>query len=83
MITAIFSFIPTVFLIFLFKQTKNRKFKFNKIGKGIDLIEINEEGNRKNKRTKLLLPWWFKIIEYLLSFSLMACSIFLTILKGF
>jgi len=86
MTTAIFSFIPTVFLIFLLKHTRSRELKLNKKhlkSKRIELIKVKREICQKSKRNKLILPWWLKIIEYLLSYFLMTCSMFFTYVKGF
>ena len=80
-------------LIQLFKITSIRHSKSKRLG--IILEKINKF-MLKNKRPKILvksnekqfgkksflLPWWFKFVLYLISFSFMALSITFVILKG-
>jgi hypothetical protein len=93
LITNVISFIPVFVLIQLFKITSIRHSKSKRLG--IILEKINKF-MLKNKRPKILvksnekqfgkksflLPWWFKFVLYLISFSLMALSITFVILKG-
>ena len=43
---------------------------------------FKENINPKNMESKCLLPWWFKIVAYLISIACMSVSISITFIKG-
>jgi len=79
--------IPTIFLCLFFRQIKSRTTRTMKVQKLL-LEKVNgseflkENLNSKNMESKYLLPCWFKIIVYLISFTCMSVAITLTFIKG-
>jgi hypothetical protein len=69
-----------------FKRLKNFIDKitmFNRYWNKFTGSKIMLQSNKKQLRNKsLLLPWQFKIVLYLISFTLMALSIAFVIFKG-
>ena len=65
---------------------KKRKTNFNTAKKklqkekGVEFVEVKTETSLKND--KFLLPWWFKIIAYSISFACIIVSINLILIKG-
>ncbi len=86
MISDLFAFTPTLFLVLVFGRIKNRNLRINKLRNKIKEYDTNgdflqdEKEVRKSKNVSL--PWWLKIIAYLLSFiCILICITFLYI-KG-
>ena len=96
LITNIISFVPVFVLIQLFKITSSRQSKLKRLKNFIDKINMFYRHRIKNtgpktmfqsnkkqlRKRSFLLPWWFKIVLYLISFTLMALSIAFVIFKG-
>jgi hypothetical protein len=91
-ITNILAYIPVFFLIELFKRTSHRKSKIKKLQKlisslsgttkNLTLLTESEKVPIKNRKKLIKFPWWLKIILYIISFILMALSIFLVAFRG-
>ena len=88
---------PPSFLLFqLFRKSKSRYSRIDLVKKrikplikmrlnlvGLDETAFNKEKSTiKKKRSKFYLPWWFKIIAYILSASFVAVSLLFVIIKG-
>jgi hypothetical protein len=75
--------------VLFFSRIKNRTPKIKKlknkliIEKGVDFKQFKIKSAGKNKTSKILLPWRFKAIAFLLSFICMAMSIAFIYIKGF
>ena len=65
-ITNLIVFPPNLLLVQLFKRSEMR----------------NKSHRKSGKKRKLIFPWWFKIIAYILSFVFAAVSIFFVVIKG-
>ncbi len=87
-------FPPTFLLMQLFRKSKRKTNELKKIKKKTknEFDEIKDQQskdvrqkNKKNEETDKMsfaLPWWFKIIAYILSFILIVFSIFFIIIQG-
>ena len=79
--------IPTIFLCLFFRKIKSRitrtvkvqKFFLEKVN-GSEFLKKNI--NPKNYESKCLLPWWFKIVAYIISFTCMSVSMTFTFIRG-
>jgi len=69
-------FVPTYIILEIFKKSKPKKSRINEIK---ELIGEKESIKSKNQ---LRLPWWSKIVGYILSFIIIGVSIFFTIMYG-
>lgn len=86
MITEIIIFLPSLFLIALFRRSKARSPRtVSPVGEAIQNIRAMkiETKNKKSEKKKFLFPWWCLIIAYILSFLMMAVSIFFILIKCF
>ena len=94
-VSALIIFPPSFLIVQLFRRSKKRTTRSvaltNAIKKNNEKAYI--ENNRDIKESKvlvekkkssefLLLPWWFKIVSYLLSFVLVLICAFFIIIKG-
>ena len=97
MITNLIVFPPTLLLVQLFRRTKRRNTRIRKIKnllkeKNFGNKEIKEDDDLEHKRftstglkktlTESKLPWWFKIIAYVLAFAFAGVSLFFIIVQG-
>jgi len=73
-------FIPTYIIMEIFKRSKPRKSRIDKIKELIG--EKNDKNLEIKSNKKIRFPWWFKIIGYILSFIIFGVSIFFTIMYG-
>jgi hypothetical protein len=87
LISSIFIFFPSFFLVQLFRHIKRRR--STRMDKIKSLLNIKKEKTRdqqiNNKKTKIndfKFPWWFKFIAYIVSFSFAGISLFFVIIKG-
>ena len=77
------TFFPLLFLAMLFRRTRNHLTRISKIKELFQsLEEVNETRRRAKSKRKMTLPWWFRMVLYLISFSLILVCIGLTIIKG-
>jgi hypothetical protein len=70
-------FMPTYIILEIFKKSKPKKSRINELK---ELIGEKENMNSKSKNIRL--PWWAKIVGYILSFIIIGVSIFFTIMYG-
>ncbi len=96
MMTNLFTLPITILLIQLFKRSKRRVSRNDKLNKILHLNkpktekdefkDINEENQPKpkpkRKLANFMLPWWCKIIAYILSFAIIGVSSFFIFVKG-
>lgn len=68
-------------IIQLFRRSKRKQNKSIK-NKNLTTHKTNYIQKKKAKVSKILLPWWSKIIAYILSFVICGVSIFFIIAKG-
>jgi polycystin 1L2 len=93
-ITNLIIFPPSLLLVQLFRRTKRKIPRINKLKKILnetklssideeasDFIKSKDTGLKKKKR-EFKFPWWFKIIAYILSFSFAGVSLFFVVIKG-
>jgi polycystin 1L2 len=90
-ITNLIVFPPTLLLVQIFRRTKRRNTRISKIK---SLLKLNNLGdnNLQNKVSvkkgfkqtisDFKLPWWFKIIAYMLSFVFAGVCLFFIIVQG-
>ncbi len=71
---------PLLLITFLFRITKQRKTKYQKLEEKTHRKYVCEKSPYKSK--KKALPWCFRYFLYLICFSCMIVSLFFTILKG-
>jgi len=89
-ITNLIIFPPSLLLIQLFRRTKRKTPRINKLKRILNENNLNSmESNADKKLTKktekkveFRFPWWFKIIAYLLSFAFAGVSLFFVVIKG-
>ena len=95
-ITNLIVFPPTLLLVQMFRRTKPRQTRINKLKTLLsttqnkaDLESASEEEQtttreeeKKKRSFQLKFPWWFKIIAYTVSFVFATVSIFFVIIKG-
>lgn len=74
-LSSLFVLVPSFLLVQLFRRIRRRQTRLSKIN------ALLKQDKRK-KHFELKFPWWFKIIAYLLSFVLVALSLFFVIIKG-
>jgi hypothetical protein len=91
-------FPPTFILVQLFRRSKSKQSRASKLEKKLESIKFKNKSkdeyifDRKecekkkqktaNKKKKILFPWWFKIIAYILSFVFASISLFFIIIQG-
>jgi hypothetical protein len=72
-------FFPSLFLVTLFRRTKPRRPRtISPVGEALQTIRANKPkppSSTNAKERRFLLPWWFLIIAYLLSFLMVATSV--------
>ena len=78
---------PSLLLIYLFRKSSMRITKSDKLKNAMKKIKGNSKIvhpiNNKNKKNKnKVLPWWCRIIAYLLCLLISVISIFFIIVKG-
>jgi len=92
-ITNLIIFPPSLLLVQLFRRTKSKTPRINKLKKilnenNLSSTEDEEKNIRKVKENKsktkkqFKFPWWFKIIAYILSFTFAGVSLFFVVIKG-
>ncbi|RNA30185.1 polycystic kidney disease 1-like 2, partial [Brachionus plicatilis] len=94
-ITNIITFPPTLLLVYLFRNSKKRTTPLRKLEKMMTKNQNKEEikfdnlqtskspvPELKSKKKSKGLPWWCKIIAYVLSAIFMGVSIFFIIIQG-
>jgi hypothetical protein len=74
-LSSIFVIVPSFLLVQVFRRIKRRQTRLSKINALI-------KQDKRKKHFELKFPWWFKIVAYLLSFLLVALSLFFVIIKG-
>ena len=88
LITSVLIFVPSLFLVELFRRTKRKSYR-NEVIK-ILLPKGQQSGQRKSKNKKSLratlsgfkLPWWFKFVAYAIAYVFSLVSLFFVIIKG-
>ncbi len=73
--------LPFFLLTVAFRRTKSLK-ESSREQKMNTLLNAKTREETKALKESILFPWWFKIVLYLLSFTCMAISILLIIIKG-
>ena len=88
-ITNLIVFPPSLLLVQLFRRIKRRRTRLMKIKmilkeKNFKCLDQNEKKlkNKEKKSCELKFPWWFRIVAYMLSFSIAGACLFFVILKG-
>ena len=74
-------FPPSLIIIQLFRRSKKRQKKSAKV-KNFQTHRTNYIYKNRAKVSKILFPWWSKIIAYILSLVICSVSIFFIIVKG-
>ena len=76
-------FFPLTSMGYLFRKTRKRYTRFQKLKETINLIAGRKITNFRSQNYKrFILPWWFKILLYTTCFLSMIFSIVFTIIKG-
>ena len=81
-ISSVLVIVPSLFLVELFKRIKRRRPRIYKIKQILNEENPQEFEKKAKKPFKLMLPWWWKIFAYMLSFAFAAVSLFFVIIKG-
>ena len=85
--------LPLSFLLLeLFRRSNKRKSKTSKLEKALLDQDTNDQITKKKsngrlicyskEQKKVIFPWWFKLIAYLLAFTCMIVSAVIIIFKG-
>ncbi|UJR06735.1 hypothetical protein I4U23_011024 [Adineta vaga] len=84
-IVEVFSLIPSLLLIQIFRRLRSRDRSLSPLRKifyEINPSLIKEEAKTKTKKQPFTFPWWFIFITYGLCFLLVITSIFFLIVRG-
>ena len=86
-ITNLIIFPPTLLLVQLFRRIKPRRSHVKQLKSILALShahndEKQQQNQKKQKKVAFKFPWWFKIVAYIISFTLAAVSLFFVIIKG-
>jgi hypothetical protein len=79
------SFIPNLFLVQLFRRSKQRSSKenqFSLLQKTLIGLKRGKQSMIKKSKSSLKFPWWCLYLSYILSFLFMGISIFFIIILG-
>lgn len=95
MMTNLFTLPVTILIIQLFKRSKRRVSRNDKLNNILnkpirnekdEFLNLNDESQPKPKPkpklSNIMLPWWCKIIAYTLSFAIIGVSSFFILVKG-
>jgi hypothetical protein len=83
MMSDMIALLVTICLILAFSRIKNRKQRMKNIRNKIkEVTDMEYKIVRFKKTRNYLLPWWFRIIAFLLSFACMTFCIAFIYIKG-
>ena len=83
MISDLIALLVTIIFSLVFSRIKNRKHRMKNIRNKIkEEKDVEYKIVRFKKPRNILLPWWFKIIAFLLSLACMAFCITFFYIKG-
>ena len=84
MMTNLFALPVTILIIQLFKRSKRRLSRSDKLNKILNVNKSKTETQSKSKPklTNYMLPWWCKIVAYSLSFVIIGVSSIFILVKG-